>query len=316
MGTRHNNSGALATVITKSASKQTYYTIRLLVDRKRVDEAFRAYGYFRWVDDVLDAESGSKSEKIAFVDRQKYLLEACYRREIPDDLCKEEWMLVDLVQSDTEKNSGLQSYLRNMMAVMAFDADRRGKVITQAELAGYSRALAIAVTEAMYYFIGHDSPSPNHETRYLAVTAAHITHMLRDALDDNEAGYFNVPREYLDIHKLSPQDVESWAHQAWVYQRVKLAQEYFKAGSKATAQAKSLRCRLAGYAYTARFEWMLRAIQRDHYRLRSKYPERKSLWAGLWIGWKALSSMLASFGTKAETPTLVVQPLRIKSYEK
>ena len=86
-------------------------------------------------------------------------MEACYRGEIPDDLSAEEWMLVDLVRNDTEKNSGLQSYLRNMMAVMIFDAERRGQVIIQAELSGYSRALAVAVTEAMYYFIGHDDPS-------------------------------------------------------------------------------------------------------------------------------------------------------------
>src|SRR5512137_1215090 len=48
-----------ASSITKSASKQTYYTIRFLVDRERVDDAYRAYGYFRWVDDILDADSGS-----------------------------------------------------------------------------------------------------------------------------------------------------------------------------------------------------------------------------------------------------------------
>jgi phytoene/squalene synthetase len=322
MDTKYNNSGTLATAITKSASKQTYYTIRLFVDRDRIDDAYRAYGYFRWVDDVIDTEApygddtGRRAEKIAFVNRQKFLLEACYRGETPDDLCAEEWMLVDLVRSDTEKNSGLQSYLRNMMAVMAFDTDRRGQVISQAELAGYSRALAVAVTEAMYYFIGHDTPTPNHEARYMAVTAAHITHMLRDALEDNEAGYFNIPREYLEIHRLSPQDVDSWAYRAWVCQRVKLAREYFKAGSKATAQVGSLRCRLAGYAYTARFEWMLRAIERDNYCLRFEYPERKSLWAGLWMGWKALSSMFASIGAKAETCALVVQPVRIKSYEK
>jgi len=322
MDTRSEDSGTLAAAITKSASKQTYYTIRLFADRERVSDAFRAYGYFRWVDDVLDAEApyrddtGRRSERIAFLNRQKSLLEAGYRGEIPDNLCKEEWMLVDLIRSDTEKNSGLQSYLRHMMAVMAFDADRRGKVISQAELDGYSRTLAVAVTEAMYYFIGHDNQTPNHEARYLAVTAAHITHMLRDALEDNQAGYFNIPHEYLETHKLSPQDVESWAYQAWVYQRVELAREYFKAGSQATAQVKGLRCRLAGYAYTARFEWMLRVIQRDDYRLRFEYPERKSLWAGLWMGWKVLSAIFASIGTKAGTPALIAQPLRVNNYEK
>ncbi len=50
-----------ASIITKAASKQTYYTIRFLVDRARLEDAYRAYAYFRWVDDVLDAGSGSGS---------------------------------------------------------------------------------------------------------------------------------------------------------------------------------------------------------------------------------------------------------------
>jgi hypothetical protein len=69
----------LAPGITKNASTQAYYTIRLLVDRERVANAFRAYAYFRWVDDILDAESGSGRERCAFIERQKSLIERCYR---------------------------------------------------------------------------------------------------------------------------------------------------------------------------------------------------------------------------------------------
>ena len=312
MDTKGYSSGALAADITKSASKQTYYTIRLFVDRKRFDDAYRAYGYFRWVDDVLDAEAGSRSEKIAFVNRQKSLLEACYRNETLDDLCPEEWMLVDLVRNDTEKNSGLQSYLRNMMDVMLFDADRRGAVISQVKLSEYSRKLAMAVTEALYYFIGHDKPTPYHEARYLAVTAAHITHMLRDAIEDNAAGYYNIPQEYLQTHEITPQDIESQAYREWICGRVKLARMYFKISREATAQVRSLRCRIAGYAYSARFEWMLRVIERDNYCLRSEYPERKSLLAGLWMAWSTLASLFMSPCIKVEPHTLAVQPVRIK----
>ena len=305
-------SGALAAKITKSASKQTYYTIRFFVDRGRVADAYRAYGYFRWLDDVLDAETGSRVERCAFVDRQKSLLEACYRGETPDDVSVKEMILVDLIRNDTEKNSGLQSYLRNMMTVMQFDAERRGQVISQGELSGYSRALAVAVTEALYYFIGHDDPSPQHEARYLAVTAAHITHMLRDAIEDNEAGYFNTPREYLQVRGMSPQDVDNPSFREWVSGRVKLARMYFKASREATAQVKNWRCRLAGYAYTARFEWMLGAIERDGYRLRAEYPERKSLQAGLWMAWLTLASMLAWPWLKLKPQTLLIQPVRIE----
>jgi phytoene/squalene synthetase len=305
-------SQSLAASITKAASKQTYYTIRLFVDRDRVSDAFRAYGYFRWVDDVLDAASGTKSEKIAFVNRQMSLLDACYQGETPGDLCTEERMLVDLVRNDTEKNSGLQSYLRNMMAVMAFDAERRGKIISQAELSEYSRALATAVTEALYYFIGHDCPSPRHPARYSAVTAAHITHMLRDAIEDVEADYFNIPREVLQSCEMSPLDVESHAYREWVRERVQLARMYFEAGRECTAQVKSLRCRLAGFAYTARFEWMLRAIERDNYCLRSEYPERKSLRAGLWMGWITLKSIFTLPKIKTVSRNLAVRPVRMR----
>jgi large subunit ribosomal protein L18 len=48
----------LAASITKAASKQSYYTIRFLVDRDRMDDAYRAYAYFRWVDDIIDDGAG------------------------------------------------------------------------------------------------------------------------------------------------------------------------------------------------------------------------------------------------------------------
>jgi len=294
MDRKTSPSQILARAITKAASKQTYFTILFFVDRQRVADAYRAYGYFRWADDILDAEAGTKSNKLAFANRQLSLLEACYRGETPSGLCSEEWMLADLIRNDTEKNSGLQTYLRNMMDVMIFDARRRGRVITQAELSEYSCMLAKAVTEAMYFFIGHDDPAPLQEVRYLAVTAAHITHMLRDTLEDTQAGYFNIPREFIQANRISPLDIGSRAYREWVCTRVQLARRYFEIGQACLAQIKSLRCRMAGYAYTARFEWILSAIEHDNYCLRPEYPERKGPWAGLQMGWSTLASFFLS----------------------
>jgi hypothetical protein len=234
-----------ASAITKAASKQTYYTIRFLVDRARVDDAYQAYGYFRWVDDVLDADSGSGPERSAFLERQKSLLEKCYRGESPREVKIQEKMLVELAQHDQEKNSGLQSYLRNMMQVMDFDAGRRGRLISQVELNEYTYWLASAVTEALHYFIGHGEFAPHDETRYLAVSAAHITHMLRDTFDDAQVGYYNIPREVLETNQIGSQDVLSDAYRAWVKSRVLLAREYFKAGKGYFARVQNPRCRLA-----------------------------------------------------------------------
>ena len=120
-------------------------------------------------------------------------------------------MLVDLVGNDKEKDSGLQFYLRNMMNVMEFDVERRGRLISQAELSQYSLWLSKAVTEYMFYFIGHHDPPPQSATRYHAVSGAHVVHMLRDMVGDIAVGYFNIPAEVLearaylldDLHKLS-----------------------------------------------------------------------------------------------------------------
>jgi phytoene/squalene synthetase len=279
-----------ASSVTKAASKQTYYTIRFLVDRERIDDAYRAYGYFRWVDDLLDAEEGSSAERMAFLERQKTLLEKCFRGQALREGNGHENMLVELVRQDTEKNSGLQIYLRNMMQVMDFDVGRRGRLISQGELNEYTRWLATAVMECIHYFIGHDEFAPHDETRYLAVSAAHITHMLRDTFDDARLGYYNIPREVLGEDHFDLNDLHSAACRDWVKSRVELARMYFKAGRDYFARVQNPRCRLACYAYIARFDWLLDTLEREGYCLRPAYAERKSPGMALRMGWHALSS--------------------------
>jgi phytoene/squalene synthetase len=298
-------SPVLAASITKVASKQTYYTIRFLVDRDRVPDAYRAYAYFRWVDDILDAETGSRSERSAFANSQKALLERCYQGESAGDVTPEEALLVELIQGDTDKDSGLQAYLRNLMAVMIFDADRRGRLISLPELNAYTHWLAVAVTEALHYFIGHDYASPQNELRYQAVTGAHITHMLRDALEDAEAGYYNIPREVVAAHGIAPWDVKNKAYRDWVKESVQKARACFKIGRNYMAQVENLRCRIAGYAYIRRFEIVLDCIEHEGCLLRAVYPERKTcarkVGTFAWAIWMALNRRQAGSSTSTIT---------------
>ena len=290
----------LAASITKAASQQSYYTIRCLVDRPRVEDAYRAYAYFRWVDDLLDAppvsgfelSAAEASARQAFLERQKFLLESCYRGEPPHDITPQEKMLVELIGHDPAKNSGLRDYLRNMMLVMDFDAKRRGRLVSQVELNDYTHWLAVAVTEALHFFIGQACSTPTGEARYLAVSAAHITHMLRDTFADIQAGYFNIPREALEADHIGPQDVHTPAYRHWVKGRVQLARQQFEAGRDYFHLVQSARCRLACFAYIARFDWLLDTIEREGYILRPEYPERKSPSKALRMGWLALSTSL------------------------
>src|SRR5664279_2699381 len=88
---------ALPASITRAASRQTYYTIGYLVDHDRRADAYRAYAYFRWVDDCLDEKLSEKFERIAFVKRQEAIADRCYRGDWPADVTVVERMLVDLI---------------------------------------------------------------------------------------------------------------------------------------------------------------------------------------------------------------------------
>jgi len=258
------------------------------VDSNRVDDAYRAYGYFRWVDDWLDGPGISKRDRKLFVEHQRSLVERCYRGEASPTSSDEEHTLVELISMDREPHSGLRAYIQNMMAVMAFDANRRGSVVSGAVLDQYSLNLATAVTEALHYFIGHDSPAPRTPSRYLAATGAHIVHMLRDAADDAAMGYFNIPAEYLAMCRLDPCDIESAAYRGWVRQRVELAKSCFRAGKEYLSTVPGVRCRLAAFAYMARFQKVLRVIEQDDYRLRPTYQDASGWSAMLRLGGSVL----------------------------
>jgi hypothetical protein len=151
------SSAALAEAITRQASRQTFYTIRFLADRSLTADAYRAYAYFRWVDDMVDQGELTQAERLAFLARQQVIIARCYQGAWPADLAPEERLVADLIHAHQVENSGLQIYLNEMMAVMCFDAERQGRLISQSELDEYTRALATAVTEALHYFIGHDA---------------------------------------------------------------------------------------------------------------------------------------------------------------
>jgi phytoene/squalene synthetase len=276
-----NTTAALAHSITWASSKQSYLTARLLADRDLVDDCLRAYAYFRWADDAIDISSQSSAERTAFIARQKMLIENLYRGGRPADLCPEEEILADLIAHDRGPDSGLRSFIHNFMAVIEFDANRSGRLVTRHELTTYTAWLATAVMDGIQYFIGNGHPYPKTPDRTLAVVGAHLVHMLRDTLEDLPVGFVNIPAEDIQGGGICLEEVESESFRLWVREQVERARIYFQTGKRYIDSLDVLRCKLAGAWYCARFEWFLNAIQRDGYRLRRAYPERHSLavWA-------------------------------------
>jgi phytoene/squalene synthetase len=276
-----NTTAALAHSITWAGSKQSYLTARLLADRDLVDDCLRAYAYFRWADDVVDVFFHSSPERTAFIARQKMLIEYLYRGRRPADLCPEEEMLADLIAHDRGPDRGLRSFIHNFMAVIEFDANRNGRLATRQELTAYTAWLATAVMDGIQYFIGNGHPYPKTPDRTQAVVGAHLAHMLRDTLEDLQAGFVNIPAEDIQARGIRLETVDSESFRLWVREQVERARLCFRAGKLYIDSLDVLRCKLAGAWYCARFEWFLNAFQRDGYRLQCAYPERHNLavWA-------------------------------------
>jgi len=282
----------LAQSITWVGSKQAYYTARLMVDKDLVNDFYRAYAYFRWADDIIDVSSQSHDERISFIRRQRELIGRLYKNERPVDLALEEKIVADLISHDKKYNSGLQSFIRHLLAILEFDAYRKGRLISQQELTWYSNCLGQAVTDGLQYFISHGHPYPATGNRYLAAIGAHITHMLRDMVLDISDGFINIPREYLEAHGITPKDMDSPPFRTWVRSRVEQARQYFHEGKCYLDGLDVLRCKIAGYWYCARFEVVLDTIEHDGYTLRAVYSEGRNLSTWLKIAWLGISVTL------------------------
>ncbi len=278
-------SETLAEEVTKKGSRQTYWTIRLLVDRDLQEECFRAYAYFRWADDVIDVGLENRADRVAFMRRQRKLLRGAENADLPPHLTAEERMLLELVRGERRGNSGLRSYINHFMAVLEFDAHRKGEKIRAEELEAYSAQLAQAVTDGIHYFIGNRRPSSMTENRYLAVTAAHITHMLRDAKEDALVGYVNIPEDRLDGYIVGTDLPQGPEMIAWIKERVKLARKYFRKGEEYFDGLPMLRLKLAGFWYVSRYDFVLTTIEEDGYRLRESYEIRAPISFWLNIAW-------------------------------
>ncbi len=291
-----DETGALARSITWAGSKQTYFTILLLVDRDLISDAYRAYAYFRWIDDVIDELSQSKEKRISFTKKQKELIDGLYRNEKFHDLIPEEKIIAELINSDKNNNSGLKTFINNMFAIIEFDAYRKGRLISQKELTWYSDCLSKSINGCGKYFIGNDRPYPDDNRSFLTIIAAHITHMLRDMVNDTADGFVNIPIEYLEVHGISPGDINSTPYREWVKNRVGKAWHCFDEGKTELVKLNILRRKLAGFWYCARFESILDAIEKDGYILRETYKEHRKLstlvkiiWSSIYITLKHLT---------------------------
>jgi len=283
-----NKSAQIAREITHRSSKQTFFTIKLLVDEKLRDDCYRAYDYFRWVDDMVDVVYQDNNQKIEFVERQIFIADALYAGNRSFKLTEEETMLADLIKNDAGSAGLLKSYIYNFLVIIKFDAIRHGNWINTKQLEWYASTLGKAVTDGIQYFVCNGYPYRDSKNRYLAATAAHITHMLRDTKEDLKEGYYNYYAPEMEEQYLFKMEIMDGPDKDWIRSRVNLARRYFNDGKIYLDSLDALRCKIVGYLYCMRFERILDIIEEDGFQLRERYPSEAK--GAIWIkyGWNVL----------------------------
>lgn len=275
----------LAKSITWTASRQAYLTARLFVDRDKVDDFYLAFAYFRWLDDAVDDPSVNQETRLTLIKRQVELVAKLFQGDSPTAPTPEEDMVVQFVQHGRGTSERLKPFVDNMLSTIKFDAKRRGRLISEAELDEYCVRLAASVVDGLQYFIGSKHQYAESEDRLTAATAAQITHLLRDTFQDLNDGIINIPREYIEENDLDPKNVSSPLYRDWVKQRVELANTYFDEGKRYFDNNAVLRLKMAGLWYCTRFESVLRSIEKNNYLIREDYRERRSINVWLKFGW-------------------------------
>lgn len=247
-----------------------------------MDDFYRAYAYFRWADDIVDAPALDDEERLAFIRQQRQLLDSLYSGEPQATLSPHESLLAELVNHDRGHaagkacvtGGGLRSFIENMFAIIEFDAFRKGRTISREELDWYTESLGRSVTDGIQYFIANGHAYPESSDRFLAAQAAHVSHLLRDTMPDTAEGFYNIPREYIDELGIEPYQLDSPAYRNWVRQRVAEARSDFQGGKRYLEQLDVLRCKLAAYLYCTRFEDVLAIIEHDDFTIRPDYRSR------------------------------------------
>lgn len=287
-----NKTDQLAREITKKSGLETYYIIKFLADKHKVNDAYKAYAYFRWLDDQIDENLKNRKDKQKFIKRQKTIIELSYRRKKPAIVHPQERMITELIENDSKPNSKLKSYIMNFFSIIAFDAGRKDKIIPEKKLNWYSETIGKAATDCILYFIGNNISYTESTDQYKAASAAHIVHSLRDLKHDLKTGYINIPKEFLEKNKSDITNISDYELIPWVKNRTGLAKRYFESGKKYIKKLPNPKCKLAAILYCLRFEPLIFIIEKDKYILRENYNNRLNIMSCLKTAVAVLSLLI------------------------
>ncbi|NWF90439.1 MAG: hypothetical protein HXY50_13380 [Ignavibacteriaceae bacterium] len=162
-----------------------------------------SFAYLRWVDDFVDNPNIAVSDKEKLVNRQKFLIQQYAKKHFEEYKLPEEAFLYHFIEYANKVNAQiLINAAKKMVEAIGMDVDRlKGDgIFSEAELNFYINTLSKALYDIIIYFFlpGQYQSVQNVLTGRFQARAF----MMRDIIEDIDAGFINIPREDINKFKL------------------------------------------------------------------------------------------------------------------
>ncbi len=228
------------------------------------------YIYFRWLDDQID-NTKDKKKRLKIASEQKRFLSDIFRGKFQKGLCFQKRLMQAAARF--RKSQDLKPFVMQMFRALEFDAERKGRLCSRAELMDYSKDIGYSYAKGVHYFSSGFpiNKNPNHLTK--AAFAAHLVHILRDLKEDIDEGFINIPKEELAAFRINLQNLDSYDFRSWVRYRLHRAQKIFRSSKKMAKRLKNRGERISFYIYCLRYEYVMKKIKKDDYILRRSYEK-------------------------------------------
>jgi phytoene/squalene synthetase len=205
-------------------SKEFKATIILdiIVEKKRRNYLNLVFAYLRWVDDTVDNPKIPVEFKIEFINRQKEIIKELLDENEIEYKTNEEFYISYLIRYSKQYESPqLIEEINNMVEAISWDVERLKKdgIFCDTDLQKYINTMAKSLFNILNIFL-LPARSNFNPLLYLGKFTANAQ-MLRDLLEDFDAGFINISREDIAKYKLNPKELKKDIHiKEWLKEKI------------------------------------------------------------------------------------------------
>ena len=196
----------LAENIAKTKSPKANFILNHSVDKSKREYLNLCFAYLRWVDDFIDDPKTGVSKKEIFIERQKYLFGKYVKKEFVEYNTSEEAFLFYFLKYAAENRFDfIIDAVESMIDSITMDVERlkQDGIFSAKELETYVNKQSKALYDIIIFFFipnQYNEIKHIHQGRFQAKAF-----IMRDLIEDIDAGFINISREDIQKYNLELQ---------------------------------------------------------------------------------------------------------------